>query len=194
MATESLHDLYVHQLQDLYSAETQILDALPKMIDKTSHSELERGFKAHLKQTEEHVSRLEEIFEDLGEEAGGVTCKGMQGLLKEGDEAIKEWSDSDVLDAALIAAAQRVEHYEIAGYGCARTYAQALGREADATLLDLTIHEEGDTDKQLTQIAESVVNPAAQFGDRDVTRAAATESRTRRRDGGSETSPGASAR
>src|SRR3546814_578621 len=93
MATESLHDLYVHQLQDLYSAETQILDALPKMIDATSHSELKRGFKAHLKQTEEHVSRLEQILEDLGEEAGGVTCKGMQGLLKEGDEAIKEWSD-----------------------------------------------------------------------------------------------------
>jgi ferritin-like metal-binding protein YciE len=161
MPLNSLQDLYIEQLQDLYDAEQQILEALPKMIEKASHPELRQGFELHLRQTQEQVRRLDQIFESLGEDAEGEECEGMKGLLKEGEKLMKERADTDVLDAAMIAAAQRVEHYEIAGYGCARTYAQALGRSEDADLLQQTLDEEGETDKKLTQIAEQVVNPAA---------------------------------
>jgi len=155
---ESLLKLYIEQLQDLRSAEEQILEALPKMIEKTKHAELKRGFQRHYQETEQQVQRLEHLFEDLGEKPGGHTCKGMEGLVKEGEDVMNEFKDSDVLDAALIAAAQRVEHYEIAGYGCARTYAHLLGLHEHAQLLQRTLDEEGDTDHKLTDLAETVVN------------------------------------
>lgn len=155
---ESLQKLYVEQLRDLYSAETQILEALPKMIQKTTHANLKRGFQEHYQQTEQQLQRLEKIFEQLGEAPEGHECQGMKGLLKEGEEAIEEFKDSDVLDAALIAAAQRVEHYEMAGYGCARTYAHMLGLTEQSALLQRTLDEEGDTDHKLTDLAETVVN------------------------------------
>ena len=155
---ESLQKLYLEQLKDLYSAETQILEALPKMAKQTKHPELKRAFQEHYQQTEQHQQRLEQIGRDLGEDLSGHKCKGMEGLVKEGDEVMKEFSDSDVLDAALISAAQRVEHYEMAGYGCARTYAHMLGMTQHADLLQRTLDEEGDTDAKLTDLAESVVN------------------------------------
>jgi ferritin-like metal-binding protein YciE len=173
MALESLQDLYLEQLRDLHSAEEQIIEALPKMIKKTNHPELRRAFETHLRQTEEQLRRLEQIGEQSGQDLGGHTCKGMKGLLEEGDELMKERADSDVLDAALISAAQRVEHYEMAGYGCARTYARLLGLEDDARVLQQTLDEEGETDHLLTELAERVINIEALTGDarmdRDVT-------------------------
>ena len=157
-ARESLQKLYLHELKDLYSAETQILDALPEMIKKASHAQLKRGFQEHYQQTEQQKQRLEKIGEMLGENLDGMLCVGMKGLLKEGEKAMEEFKDSDVLDAALIAAAQRVEHYEMAGYGCARTYAHMLGLTDQAELLQRTLDEEGDTDHKLTELAETVVN------------------------------------
>jgi ferritin-like metal-binding protein YciE len=155
---ESLEKLYVEQLRDLYSAEEQILEALPKMQQNTKHAELKKAFQQHYQQTEQQMQRLQRIFEDLGAKAEGHECKGMMGLIAEGEEAMEEFKDSDVLDAALIAAAQRVEHYEMAGYGCARTYANMLGLQAHADLLQRTLDEEGETDHKLTDLAESVVN------------------------------------
>ena len=155
---ESLQKLYLEQLRDLYSAEEQILEALPKMAEKASHAELKRGFQMHYQQTEHHRERLEQIFQSLGERAGGHTCKGMKGLIAEGEETMKEFKDSDVLDAALIASAQRVEHYEMAGYGCARTYATMLGFDEHTQLLQRTLDEEGETDQKLTEMAETVIN------------------------------------
>ena len=162
MAMESLRDLYVEQLRDLYSAETQILKALPKMEKTAKHPELRQAFEAHRRTTEEQVRRLETIFDDLGEKPSGHHCKGMEGLLKEGSEMMAEKGDSDVIDAGMIAAAQRVEHYEIAGYGCVRTYARMLGRENDQRLIQQTLDEEGETDKSLTALAERVINIDAQ--------------------------------
>ncbi len=160
MALESLQDLYLEQLRDLYSAEQQIIKALPKMIEQTNHPELRQAFEKHLRQTEEHARRLELILTELEEEAEGEgeECEGMKGLLKEGEKMMKEKADSDVLDAALIAAAQRVEHYEIASYGCARTYANLLGSDEHAEILQQTLDEEGDTDEKLTDLAETVIN------------------------------------
>ncbi len=164
MAFETLRDLYVGHIQDLYSCEAQILDALPKMIDKASHVRLRDDFQRHLEQTRQQMLRLEQIARRLNESASGDTCKGMAGVLKESADVVKDDGDEDVIDAALIAAAQRVEHYEIAAYGCARTFAQALGFEEDATLLQQTLDEEGETNKRLTQLAVSVVNPDASKG------------------------------
>jgi ferritin-like metal-binding protein YciE len=155
---ESLQKLYVEQLRDLFSAENQMLEALPKMIKETKHAELKRKFQEHYQQTEQQVQRLQQIFDQLGESPEGHECQGMKGLIKESEEAMKEFKDSDVLDAALIAAAQRVEHYEMAGYGCARTYAHILGLQDQAQLLQRTLDEEGDTDHRLTDLAETVVN------------------------------------
>lgn len=166
MALENLNDLYVEQIQDLYSAENQLIDALPKMAEAASHADLRSGFQQHLKQTQEHARRLEQIAQRLGISPQGKVCKGMKGLIEEGKEVLNERSDPSARDAGLIAAAQRVEHYEIAGYGCARTYANALGRSEDAGLLQQTLDEEGETDKKLTRIAEQVVNPDAQQGAR----------------------------
>jgi ferritin-like metal-binding protein YciE len=174
MALESLQDLYLEQLRDLHSAERQIIEALPKMIEQASHPELCKGFEKHLRQTEEQLRRLNQIGERSGQKLTGHKCKGMEGLLEEGKELMEERADSDVLDAALISAAQRVEHYEMAGYGCARTYARLLGLEDDAKLLQQTLDEEGDTDHALTELAERVINVEALTGtaDREVTRRA----------------------
>lgn len=184
MALESLQDLYLEQLRDLHSAERQIIDALPKMIAQTSHTDLRNGFEKHLRQTEEHLRRLEQIGERSGQTLTGHKCKGMEGLLEEGEELMKERADSDVLDAALIAAAQRVEHYEMAGYGCARTYARLLGLHDDANLLQRTLDEEGETDHALTALAEGVINVEALMGDvtsdREVTRRTQSDADTRR--------------
>jgi len=161
MKHDSLKDLYVEQLKDLYSAENQILKALPKMAEAASHPELRTAFQEHEQMTREQVRRLEQVFDDLGAKPSGHHCKGMEGLLKEGDELLKMDIESDVLDAGLITAAQRVEHYEIAGYGTVRTWAERLGFDNHAQLLQQTLDEEGQTDERLTMIAETVVNPDA---------------------------------
>jgi ferritin-like metal-binding protein YciE len=164
VALNNLNELLVDQLQDLYSAETQLTRALPKMARAATNPELKQAFEEHLTQTEGHISRLEKVFESLGEAASGKTCKAMKGLIQEGSEAIDLKGDENVRDAALIAAAQRVEHYEIAGYGTVRSFAESLGLREAATLLQQTLDEEGDTDKRLTQLATSGVNAMAQEG------------------------------
>lgn len=156
MALESLEDLLVEELKDLYSAENQLLKAIPKMAKAANSPDLRKGFEKHLKQTEEHVTRLEKVCEEIGVSPKGKKCKAMEGLVEEGSEVIKEEADPDVKDAALIAAAQRVEHYEMAGYGCVRTYAKLLGYKSAAKLLQQTLDEEGDTDKALTKLSESI--------------------------------------
>ena len=158
---EGLKDLYVEELRDLYSAENQIVDALPKMVDAASRPELKQAFQMHLEQTKKQVERLEQIFGKLGQDASGVTCNGMKGILQEGSEMIKRKADDAVRDAGLITAAQRVEHYEMAGYGAVRNWANLLGRGGEADLLQQTLDEEGDTDHKLTRLAETIVNRAA---------------------------------
>jgi ferritin-like metal-binding protein YciE len=162
MALASLQDLYQDHIQDLYSAETQILDALPKMAERAAHTKLRDGFSRHLQQTRQHVLRLESIARRLGIDTGGRTCKGIQGLLDDGSEIVGDTGDQDVVDAALIAAAQRVEHFEIAAYGCARAFAESLGLDEDVATLQQTLDEEGQTNEQLTRLAETLVNPDAQ--------------------------------
>jgi ferritin-like metal-binding protein YciE len=161
MKLYSLEDLFVDQLKDLYSAENQILKALPKMAKTASATELQEAFQEHLEQTHGHVERLERIFERLDVSPRGKKCKAVEGLIEEGKELMREDADPNVLDAALIAAAQRVEHYEIAGYGCARTFAHLLEDEESARLLQATLDEEGETDKKLTHLAESAINVRA---------------------------------
>jgi ferritin-like metal-binding protein YciE len=161
MQLNSLDDLLVSELKDLYSAEKQLLKALPKMAKAANSKALQSGFTKHLKQTEGHVSRLEKVFEELGASPRGKKCKAMEGLIEEGQEIIDEDADPDVKDAALIAAAQRVEHYEIAGYGCVRTYANLLNHKKAASLLQQTLDEEGETDKTLSKLAEKI-NVAAE--------------------------------
>jgi ferritin-like metal-binding protein YciE len=156
MQLESLEDLLVSELKDLYSAEKQLLKALPKMAKAATSKGLQNGFNKHLKQTEGHVSRLERVFEELGVSPRGKKCHAMEGLIEEGQEVIDEDADPMVKDAALIAAAQRVEHYEMAGYGCVRTYANLLNHKKAAGLLQQTLDEEGDTDKALTKLAEQI--------------------------------------
>ena len=159
MATfETLRDLYLNELRDLYDAETQLLVALPMMADAATSSQLKEAFTAHLEETEVHVSRLEEIFDALGEEPGEETCKAMEGLIAEGEDYVKATGDRDVRDAGLIGAAQRVEHYEIAGYGTARTLATRLGESEAADKLQATLDEEGEADRKLSAIAENEVN------------------------------------
>ena len=161
MSMDSLKDLYVDELKDLYNAENQLLKALPKMAKKASAPELKRAFQDHLAQTEGHVDRLAKIFKGLGEKPTGKTCKAMKGLIEEGKEIIEEDGDGSVLDAALIGAAQRVEHYEIAGYGVVRTFASLLGEDDAMQTLQRTLNEEAETDKKLTKLAESVINVEA---------------------------------
>jgi ferritin-like metal-binding protein YciE len=156
MKMESLQELYIHGLKDLYSAEKQILKALPKMAKAASSDELREGFEAHLEETERQVERLEEIFEELGVSPRGKKCVGMEGLIEEGKELMEEDADPEVLDAGLIAAAQHVEHYEMAGYGCVRTYAELLGYTEAAKLLQESLDEEGATDKKLTALAQNI--------------------------------------
>jgi ferritin-like metal-binding protein YciE len=161
MELETLKDLYIHELKDLYSAEKQIIKALPKMVKAATNKQLAAGFKGHLEQTKEHAARLKKILDRHDESTDGPKCEGMEGVLREGDEMIEEDAEDQVRDAGLIAAAQRVEHYEIAGYGCARTYAELLGDQQGAQLLEITLTEESDTDKKLTKLAKSVINVAA---------------------------------
>ena len=161
MELETLKDLYIHELKDLYSAEKQLVKALPKMAKAASNEKLAAGFTTHLEETKEHAARLEKILKDLGQSTRGPKCKGMEGLVAEGQEMIEEEADEEVRDAGLIAAAQRVEHYEIAGYGCARTYAELLGEKSAAKVLQQTLDEEGSTDKKLTELALKTINVAA---------------------------------
>jgi ferritin-like metal-binding protein YciE len=156
MQQNALRGLYLDELRDLYSAENQLVKALPKMAKAASSPDLKAGFEKHLRQTEEHVSRLETIFGGLGESPKGKTCKGMKGLIEEGKEMIEEDPGDEELDAGLIAAAQRVEHYEIAGYGCVRTYAELLGEENAVSSLEKTLTEEKETDEALTELAENI--------------------------------------
>ncbi|HEV3163629.1 MAG TPA: ferritin-like domain-containing protein [Isosphaeraceae bacterium] len=161
MKLASLRELFVSELKDLYSAENQILKALPKMAKAASTPELRSAFEEHLEQTRGHVERLEQIFETLGTSPKGKKCKAMEGLIEEGKEMLEADAEEAVRDAGLIAAAQRVEHYEMAGYGCVRTYARLLHDEQAATLLQETLNEEEETDRKLTQLAESTVNVGA---------------------------------
>jgi ferritin-like metal-binding protein YciE len=191
MSANSLQDLYVEKLQDLLSAEQQILEALPQMIQKTSHAQLRQGFELHLRQTQEHANRVQRLLQQSG--AGeGKKCEGMAGIIREGQMTMKEVKDPDALDALLIAAAQSVEHYEMAGYGTARTWARQLGREQDARLLQQTLDEEGQTDEKLTQIAESLVNPDAMHGEREVSMSAQREGASGGASGGTRATGGAS--
>jgi len=154
MKIRSLDELFEHELEDLLSAEQQLVEALPKMADAAGEASLKTAFKDHLKETRTHVTRLEKAFKKLGKEPKAHTCKGMQGLIKEGEDVMKNATEQAVLDAGLIAAAQRVEHYEIAGYGTARAHAQALGHMELVDLLQTTLDEEGAANKLLTQLAE----------------------------------------
>jgi len=156
MKLETLQDLYIHELKDLYSAETQIIKALPKMAKAASSKKLADGFKKHLEETKVHAERLTQILASHDETTRGPKCKGMEGLLEEGAHMIEEDADEEVRDAGLISAAQRVEHYEIAGYGTARTYAELLGDKSGAKLLQTTLNEEGKTDQTLTKLASSI--------------------------------------
>jgi len=158
---KTMEDLFLEEIRDLLDAEKQITKALPKMAKAATSEELISAFTEHLEQTRGQIDRLERIFSDLGEKSGGVKCNGMEGLLKEGDEMVSLTEPGPVRDAGLIGAAQRVEHYEMAGYGCARTFAQLLGNDSAADLLQETLDEERDTDEILTEIAESMVNNRA---------------------------------
>ena len=161
MKLETLRDLLVNELQDLYDAEKRITKALPKMAKAATSTELKAAFEKHLGETEGHVGRLEQAFEALGEKAKAKTCKAMQGLLAEGEETIKEDAEPEVKDAALIAAAQRVEHYEMAAYGTVSAYAKLLKESTVLDLLQETLAEEKATDEALTELAESTINAGA---------------------------------
>ena len=161
MALKTLQDLFVNELKDVYSAEKQILQALPKMAKAASSPDLRRAFETHRKQTQDQVTRLDKIFEQLGASARGKKCKGMEGLLAEGTDIMEDEGEEAVIDADLIAAAQRVEHYEIAAYGCLRTYATLLGQPKAATLLEETLQEEESADQLLSKLADGGVNQAA---------------------------------
>lgn len=158
---KTLSDLYIESLRDLYSAETQIVEALPKMAKAVQDEELRAGFEEHLKQTQGQIERLDTIFKELDEKPTGHTCQAMKGLLKEGEELMETVKEPTVLSAALIGAAQKVEHYEISGYGTARTFARLLGYEEHADLLQETLDEEAQTDEKLTDLAESMINEEA---------------------------------
>lgn len=162
MKLQTLRDALIHELRDLHSAETQLVKALPKMAKAATHEELVEAFESHLEETKEHVERLDRIFEMLDVSSRGEKCKAMEGLIAEGEKTIKEDAEESVHDALLIAAAQRVEHYEIAGYGTARTFAAQVGEKKIADLLQQTLDEESEADEKLTEIAESVVNAEAE--------------------------------
>lgn len=153
-----------HEIQDLYSAETQLISALPKMAEAAHSSKLKQAFKDHLQETKNQQARLEKVADILGCSTKGETCEAMKGLIKEGEKMIKEDAEPDVKDAGLIAAAQRVEHYEIAGYGTARHFAKILGLQEVADLLEETLEEEKDADEKLNDIAIQQVDPAAMNG------------------------------
>jgi len=158
---DSLRDLLIEELRDLYNAENQLVEALPKLAAAATSSELKSAFNHHLQETRQHVTRLERIFQQIGEKSSGETCEAMKGLIKEGDVLVKAEGDPSVRDAGLVGAAQRVEHYEIAGYGTARSLARRLGENEIAETLQQTLNEEAQADKKLTSIAESQVNVQA---------------------------------
>lgn len=164
MELTDLRKLFVHELRDLHNAETQILEALPEMIEQSHDRDLRSAFEKHLKETEEQVDRLERIFDELGEKVNSHRCKGMEGLLEEGEDMLSEDADKDVRDAAIIASAQKVEHYEISGYGTALAHAQLLDEDTAARLLEETLEEEKEADRKLTSIAERGVNVKAHRG------------------------------
>jgi ferritin-like metal-binding protein YciE len=158
---DTLEELYISELRDLYSAENQLLKALPKMAKGASSPELKDAFERHLEQTKGHVERLEQLFQQLDESPKGKTCQAMKGLIEEGSEILKEEGEDSVLDAGMIVAAQKVEHYEIASYGSVRTFANLLGQDEAARLLQSTLDEESETNEILNGLAETVVNPEA---------------------------------
>jgi ferritin-like metal-binding protein YciE len=161
MSLDSLEKLFLEELKDVYNAEKQLVRALPRMAKAAESPELQQAFTKHTKETEGQIQRLEKVFQQLGQSARGKTCKGMQGLVEEGKEVMEKEGEGPVIDAALIASAQRVEHYEIAAYGCLRTYAQLLGLDQAVQLLQQTLEEEEATDKILTELGESGINEAA---------------------------------
>jgi ferritin-like metal-binding protein YciE len=161
MKLDTLQKLYVDELRDLYNAENQLLKALPKMAKAASSEELKNAFEKHLEQTEMHVQRLEQVFEELDQTPKGKTCRAMKGLIQEGSEILEEEGDPSVLDAGIIVAAQKVEHYEIAGYGSVRTFAELLGQQKAVELLQTTLDEESEANELLNGLAESIVNPEA---------------------------------
>jgi ferritin-like metal-binding protein YciE len=161
MKLNTLEQLYISELRDLYSAENQLLKALPKMAKGASSPELKDAFEKHLEQTKGHVERLEQIFQHLDENPKGKTCHAMKGLIEEGSEILKEDGEDSVLDAGIIVAAQKVEHYEIASYGSVRTFANLLNQDEPARLLQSTLDEESETNEILNGLAESIVNPEA---------------------------------
>ncbi len=156
MSTLTLRDLYLEELKDLYDAENRLIKALPKMAKAADSAELRQGFEGHLEQTKQHAARLEKIFEQMGEEAKRQKCAAMVGLIQEGDELMGEDYEDAVKDAALISAAQRVEHYEMAAYGCVKTWAGLLGDSEAEALLAQTLAEEKETDKKLTELSEAI--------------------------------------
>ncbi len=160
MQKDSLRELYIDELRDLYNAETQLVKALPKMAKAAANDQLRQAFEEHLRETTEHVTRLEQIFEQLEEKPSGKKCLGMEGLVKEGAETMKEDFTEDVKDAAIIGAAQRVEHYEMAGYGTVRAFAELLGENEHVSLLEQTLEEEKKADQKLSELAEEI-NPQA---------------------------------
>jgi len=166
MQENGLQRLYMEQLKDIYSAESQLLKALPKMAKAARSQDLRQGFEKHLEQTKGQVERLEQIFRALDENPKGKKCMGMQGLIEEGEEVIKEESATDALDAGLIAAAQRVEHYEIAAYGSVRAFAELLGDDDSVNLLRQTLEEEKETDKTLTELSAEINTLAMNAGQR----------------------------
>jgi ferritin-like metal-binding protein YciE len=161
MKLDTLQKLYTNELRDLYNAENQLLKALPKMAKAASSGELKDAFEKHLEQTKSHVERLERVFQELDEKPKGKTCRAMKGLIEEGSEILEEDGEESVLDAGMIVAAQKVEHYEMAGYGSARTFAHLLGQNKAAELLQATLDEESETNEILNKLAENVVNPEA---------------------------------
>ncbi len=181
MPDQGLKELYVDELKDLYSAENQLVKALPKMAKAASSDELRQGFEKHLEQTRGHVQRLEKIFQALGESPKGKTCKGMQGLIEEGSEATEEDYEGSVMDAALIGAAQRVEHYEIAGYGTVRSMAETLGEDDQVSLLEETLEEEKETDEKLTELAEQINTQANESGNEQQDEASSRDKKKSRR-------------
>lgn len=177
MSLENLNDLFEQELKDIYNGESQIIKALPKLARAAQDADLRAAFEDHLEETKVHKQRIEQIFDMLGLPAKGKTCEGMKGIIEEGDEVLDEAGES-VMDAALIGAAQRVEHYEIASYGCARTYARALGHEEAADLLQETLDEEKAADVKLTELAMTCANRTAKAADDDEPEEVGTKAKT----------------
>lgn len=180
MAQNGLRKLYIDELKDLYDAENRLVKALPKMAKASNSEQLRAGFEEHLEQTKGHVDRLKEIFDNLGEKPRGKKCQGMVGIVKEGEELLDEEFARPAMDAAIISAAQRVEHYEIAAYGCVRDWASLLGENEASALLEKTLEEEKETDKKLTELAQKI-NREAKESARSETEEEATPARGKAR-------------